>query len=925
MNTLTSRRNGISSGASESNPLVGGKGDREDLAASSTRPQDQATEDGLSNSGDNHQPGDRSTASDTSQPVPPEMPRMIGDFDDNANAFWSLHKKEAKHHDEARIQSLKDDMDGVLIFAGLFSAALVSFIIDKVHDLQVNPAQQMVYYQRQNVALLAQISNQVSHISPQVPSPSIPTPPYPDFTPNSSDVRINVFWFMSLVFSLSAALLATLVQQWVRDYMHVFQRYSNPLKSARLRQYLYEGAEGWYMPAVAESVPGLVHVSLFLFFVGLCNSLFALNVTIGITTVVLITVCALLYVFSTFTAIVNPQSPFQTPFSRAVWYLMQWVHPRSFSDRDGAPKIVSSHMSEGRAQLAMEENEQRQDRDVRAIRWLIDTSTEDDEMESFVMAMPGTFTSKRGVEVWSEVSKVKPYEDTNPRSNGPHLTARPRHSSPLPPRAYQPRNFLHPFARDPGANGTHYMTMVQSIPHAPNGPHTAMYDLCKRVRHLVDTCNNRSQFATDELWRRRSRGCVETVASLVFYADIELELFGDLGSLLSELGGFEKTRALSATRSDESFVTRWTYLSLLVVTRGISNHGTIQGNARSAIDCLSQFREDDSEQTNHSDTDENALENARRIDRCFETASQFLTRELYGAIRPGERGLDEVKKVLANHEANISKLQRITPAARQMEQIDSSLSEVNSVIRSVDHGLSVNLPGVSFDEFKETGLIQPTRFFNLSDDGRQGFTPQFIFLRQRLRLLCSYADTFRDILDEKTNGVHDKILGSLHALWDNANHGRSIVHQQHLMERQLWRLQDLRDGSGFGFSIELFFLVLPQLLFVASSRDTHSALYIRTFRDITSNWKQHKSSIGTQRVILNLVYDIAIPFRGIFSDRQYPEYITDELLELLRNMVEEPSGSHIGDALSDLGPFNAGNPFAKKAMDIISRARVPSS
>ena len=41
---------------------------------------------------------------------------MIGDFDDSANALWSLHEKEAKSHDEARIQSLKDDMDGVLIF-----------------------------------------------------------------------------------------------------------------------------------------------------------------------------------------------------------------------------------------------------------------------------------------------------------------------------------------------------------------------------------------------------------------------------------------------------------------------------------------------------------------------------------------------------------------------------------------------------------------------------------------------------------------------------------------------------------------------------------------------------------------------------------------------------------------------------------------
>ena len=30
--------------------------------------------------------------------------------------MWSLHLGEAKSHDEARIHSLKDDMDSVLIF-----------------------------------------------------------------------------------------------------------------------------------------------------------------------------------------------------------------------------------------------------------------------------------------------------------------------------------------------------------------------------------------------------------------------------------------------------------------------------------------------------------------------------------------------------------------------------------------------------------------------------------------------------------------------------------------------------------------------------------------------------------------------------------------------------------------------------------------
>ncbi|KAF8258497.1 hypothetical protein EI94DRAFT_1621798, partial [Lactarius quietus] len=198
---------------------------------------------------------------------------MIGDFDDNANSLWSLHLGEAKSYDEARINSLKDDMDSVLIFAGLFSAALTSFLIDSVNNLRVDPAQQMVYYQQQNVALLAQISEQISSIVPQVIIPSTLPPPYPAFSPNPSDVRVNVYWFMSLVFSLFAALLATLVQQWVRDYMHVFQRYGNPLKGARIRQYLYEGVERWHMPRVARSVPGLVHISLLLFFLGLGDTL----------------------------------------------------------------------------------------------------------------------------------------------------------------------------------------------------------------------------------------------------------------------------------------------------------------------------------------------------------------------------------------------------------------------------------------------------------------------------------------------------------------------------------------------------------------------------------------------------------------------------------------------------------------------------
>ena len=46
---------------------------------------------------------------------------MIGDFDGSSNELWTLFKEEAKNHDDARINTLKDDMDSALIFVRSYS------------------------------------------------------------------------------------------------------------------------------------------------------------------------------------------------------------------------------------------------------------------------------------------------------------------------------------------------------------------------------------------------------------------------------------------------------------------------------------------------------------------------------------------------------------------------------------------------------------------------------------------------------------------------------------------------------------------------------------------------------------------------------------------------------------------------------------
>jgi hypothetical protein len=80
------------------------------------------------------------------------------------------------------------------------------------------------------------------------------------------------------------------------------------------------------------------------------------------------------------------------------------------------------------------------------------------------------------------------------------------------------------------------------------------------------------------------------------------------------------------------------------------------------------------------------------------------------------------------------------------------------------------------------------------------------------------------------------------------------------MERQLARLQDLcnHNGGGLGFTVELFFVTLEKVLPIPSLEDSQYALYVGTLRSITSDWEKQRYSPGTQKVILDVVYDLAL-------------------------------------------------------------------
>ncbi|KAH9061776.1 hypothetical protein EDB83DRAFT_2385882 [Lactarius deliciosus] len=109
-------------------------------------------------------------------------------------------------------------------------------------------------------------------------------------------------------------------------------------------------------------------------------------------------------------------------------------------------------------------------------------------------------------------------------------------------------------------------------------------------------------------------------------------------------------------------------------------------------------------------------------------------------------------------------------------------------------------------------------------------------------------------------------------------------------------------GGGLGVIVELFFLSLRRPLSIPSLHISNSAFYIGTFKIITSHWMEGRESLGTQRILLNIICDLTVRGRGVFSDFSYPESITSMLLDMVGNMLEGYEGpdEHIRDAVLEI-------------------------
>ncbi|KAI9456393.1 hypothetical protein BJY52DRAFT_1187909 [Lactarius psammicola] len=505
-------------------------------------------------------------------------------------------------------------------------------------------------------------------------------------------------------------------------------------------------------------------------------------------------------------------------------------------------------------------------------------------MESLALAIPGTFNTEWAREVWTDVSSRGHSDpDTLESQMGRVATSGP--ASPI----QHPSCFLEG---------------------------TSVDIICQCVRYLFETCDNHSYFP-NEARRRRMRACIEAAASLVCCIGFQLEWLGEVGKLVSEIGHIEKISQSPTTTSDPSFIVRWTCLSLVVIQR-ILGSNRLQVPARDAVSGLARI------QLEYGQQDEAGWRSAQWINKSLKTAWERVE-ELHRAFKPWaqKRTREQVEEILRNHERQISELERIKVEADSMEDVDWRISRYQDAMDDATYGLTRQLPGVSFDEPHRSECFLISGTFNTSATGSAPVTPQLIYPGQRVQALARVGLKLREVLDGQVPDGHKEVLESLKSVHQVPI---SLRRPGGLMKRQLWRLQDLQDGGGLGFTVELFFLSLRQLLSIPSLQEPDSVFYIGTFKIITSRWEKSRESLGTQHILLNIICDLIIRDRDVFSNFSYPESITTMLLDMVGNMLQGYVGPDepIRDAVQEIESVDS-RIFMDTKLQRLALAAIPRS
>ncbi|KAH7311173.1 hypothetical protein B0J17DRAFT_585511, partial [Rhizoctonia solani] len=186
----------------------------------------------------------------------------------NRNAtIWKLYTEEAKEYDIEFTRERNENLNNMLLFATLFSAIVTAFIIESTNLLEQDSSE----VSTQLLLMLVQSQQRIETGTPNITSTSTEIP---DFIPSPTARVINVLWFVSLMISLGAAVVAILAKEWLTAF--TTNRTRDAHKYALERQARHADLEAWKMLLIIDLLPTFLNFALFIFGLGLIIRLWLL-------------------------------------------------------------------------------------------------------------------------------------------------------------------------------------------------------------------------------------------------------------------------------------------------------------------------------------------------------------------------------------------------------------------------------------------------------------------------------------------------------------------------------------------------------------------------------------------------------------------------------------------------------------------------
>ncbi|CAE7205057.1 unnamed protein product, partial [Rhizoctonia solani] len=243
---------------------------------------------------------------------------------DKEARIWSAYVKEAEQWDDEMVDGWNRSLDVMLgrpLLSGLNNVTSSNtptlprlkldsrFVVESSKNLQPDPA-------TISATTLQEIS-QILRVISTNSGATLPTPTAePEFEPSAAAIWVNALWFLSLALSVSVSLATMLAKQWCYSYMS--GRAGQPHIQARTRQRRLEELERWKMPEILAILPVFMHLSLFLFFVGLIIYLWDTHVGVAIPVLVTTAFTGTFYATTTMLPITYELCPYGTPLSQFI-------------------------------------------------------------------------------------------------------------------------------------------------------------------------------------------------------------------------------------------------------------------------------------------------------------------------------------------------------------------------------------------------------------------------------------------------------------------------------------------------------------------------------------------------------------------------------------------------------------------------------